>query len=330
MPKRRSLLQRIPTLLYPRPRRTFTEVWRPHLRLGFVRLYCLYGLLLLLPQTAWAQRTGTYQDAVNAFEYGNYGEAIQRFSTLLKGKSLTFKQRQEAHKHLGLAYFYRWRNTSKRSFREKADNEFESFLLLHPAAQLDPALYPPRLVSFFNRIRKRMAPQLRKLLAQRKRQKQAQRTRVQVVKLRINRRTYVSNPIINLVPFGVPQYLNGQPLKASLLLAGEMLALGTNITAYQVIASNQIQNGPQIGRFPRESVDTIRAWQRVQFISIGLFAGLLIYGAVDGFWNFRRQREVPVPEVPPNLDPGRFSQQVPYISSGASQNGVDFSLEKQF
>ena len=175
--------------------------------------------------------------------------------------------------------------------------------LLSPKSRLDPALYPPNLVRFFNIIIARN----KDIINPPTRTVQAKRpvTPTQIVPIRIERRIVRTNPMIAVLPFGVPQFANGQTLKASLLLAGEAAALGLNIVSYAVILSMQNTNelSPQRGRF--EDAQTARNLQITQYVSLGVFAALLIYGWVDGFFFTRKERVSVLPDLP-GVDPRQF------------------------
>jgi hypothetical protein len=164
-------------------------------------------------------------------------------------------------------------------------------------------LYPPDLVDFFNQIRRENE---RHLQAISRRKSKIKVTPIQVIPLHLERQIYNYHPIITILPFGIPQYINGHTLKASLILAAEAISLTMNITAYYIVSSKQIREGGQQGRFRTEDIPAVQSWQIVQFTAFGIFAALIVYGFIDGLMYFQRQRtsllpsDLPNPEITPS------------------------------
>ncbi len=271
--------------------------------------------LLLGTQTAHAANAkAEFKRAQNAAAYGSYGDAVRRFHQLLyppPGR-LKGRLRREAHKLLGISYYYLHLRTKKKRFQLKARREFTRLLLLDPKARLNPLLYPPNLIDFYNEVERENRRRLEEIL--RRRQQKRNAMRVQIVSLQVERQVHSSHPMIALIPFGVPQFVNRQPIKGSLILAGQALALATNITAYAVIYDRQIKDGDQRGRFQASDVPVVKGWQIVQFTALGVFAALVVYGIVDGAIYLRQRRETLLPKLP-SVDPREFRSPVAPQSS---------------
>lgn len=275
--------------------------------------FLLLGLLCSWPSAAQGQgqdsdTKAAFRRARNAFAYGNYGDAVQRFRELLypaPGKLKSGKLKRKSHKFLGVSYYYLHLRTKQKRYQKASEREFTRLLILNPKAKLDPLLYPPNLINFFEKVKLANRRRLEAIL--RRRQQQRNATKVQIVPLQVERHYYASNPLIAAIPFGVPQFVNRQPTKAWLLLSGQAASLGLNIVAYFAIYARQIKDGDQRGRFRTEDISTVRAWQIVQFSSLGVFAALVVYGIVDGAVYLQRRRVTVLPQVPP-VDTREFRQ----------------------
>ncbi len=266
----------------------------------------IYILLSLYPgNVSSEERAKTPQElfleARNAYLYGNYASAIRGFRSLLYPEPGLLKSdtlRREAHKYLGISYFYLAQRSKKREYYDAARRELLRYLLLDPKAQLDPLLYPPQLVSFFNSIRRDNARRLQQILLKLKKRRTAQQP-PQIVTVTLERRVYLNNPILAILPFGLAQFANGHYVKGFLLMGGELISLGLNIAAYFSIYSLQIKSGPQRGYFRPKDIGTVKTLQIVQFASFGVFSALLAYGLIDGIVFFRRKKTVLLPRLPP-------------------------------
>lgn len=249
-----------------------------------------------------------FKTAENAYAYGNYGDAIRRFRQLLyppPGRLRSKTMRREAHKFLGISYYYIFLRNNAATYRQSAEREFTRYLVQAPDARLDPLLYPPHLITFFEQIRQKNKRRLELLL--RKHQQQRNATKIQVIPLQVERHYHHYHPLLVAIPFGVPQFMNRHRIKGALLLSGEVVSLAANITAYAVIFSLQIKEGDQRGRFKAQDIPVVTRWQVVQFTSFGIFAALVIYGMIDGIVYLPRRRMTVLPNIP-GIDTREFSE----------------------
>jgi hypothetical protein len=267
-----------------------------------------------------------YQNARNAYEYGNYKLAIQLYESLLyppPGRVKNRNVRKEAHKYLGLAYYFA--GPLKRDNRKKARREFLRFLELSPTEDLDPALFPPNLVSLFRQVKERNRKRLQEILQRQKLRRQKKKKPLppsQPVPLPLAQKTLTMNPILAGIPFGISQFTNGHIVKGSLLLSLEALMLTTNVVAFAVLQSFVETVGPGRGLVPVSLQSTAVVLQVVQYVSLGLLGGLLVYGLVDGLIYFRTQRTTILPELP-QINPALLR------STTASGAFKDFSFQER-
>ncbi len=147
------------------------------------------------------------RDANAAAIAGDWPRVAALVEPLVGRPGLAAAEQAEAHRLAGLAGFFQQQ-------RAAAERHFVAYLRTEPDARLDPALYPPDVVAFFNDVASRHAAELR-----------AQRVRPP-------RRTW----LLALVP-PVAQFQNGEPGKG--LVVGGLLVgmLATNLTTYAVLSS---------------------------------------------------------------------------------------------
>lgn len=104
--------------------------------------------------------TRVLADANRAAAAGMWNDVVQAVEPLFKPPGplpaiqLSIADATEAHRLLGLAYFFLGR-------RDVAEQHFMAYLRLDLDARLDPALVPPEAVTFFEDIRARHAAELR-------------------------------------------------------------------------------------------------------------------------------------------------------------------------
>ena len=194
----------------------------------------------------------------------------QRVSTLvdpLLRQQLPPSDLAEAHRLAGIAAFFAQRNTD-------AETHFLAYLRIDLDGRLDPALYPPDVVGFFNDVASRHAAELRAL------------------------RTPPSRPswLYTLIP-PIGQYQNGDRTKAYVL--GGMLGalLIANLTTYAYLRSwCDHTDGSAGGALtcsdgPGNTKDATRAAERIRPLNIASGIGFWVvyaYGVYDGIRGYRR------------------------------------------
>jgi hypothetical protein len=177
----------------------------------------------------------------------------------------------EAHRLSGIAAFYQQR-------REAAEAHFLAYLKIDLDGRLDPALYPPEVVGFFDEVRTKHQAELR-----------ARRPKP--------RRYW----LLNLIPPG-GQIQNRETAKAWVI--GSLLgafAIG-NVTTYLVLRSwctrvsgdrgssvTCDDGGDGGGGDHARSASTLRALNIVS--GVGLIA-IYVFGVYDGATNYRRQERM--------------------------------------
>lgn len=196
---------------------------------------------------------------------GDWPRVVQLVEPLLQ-RSLAVADLGEAHRLAGIAAFFQQRP-------EDAEAHFVAFLRIDLDGRLDPALYPPEVLGFFNDVASRHAAELR-----------AQRIQP--------RRSW----LLTLIP-PAGQFQNGEHTKA-FVLGGTLAALLiTNLTTYALLrAWCDHTDGPAGGGLncdDGKNRNSEAAKLRPFNIASGIgFLVVYAYGVYDGVRGYRqRSRE---------------------------------------
>lgn len=199
---------------------------------------------------ARADNAARLDEAARALAAGDYVGAETATRPLLAAPTLLRAERAEAYRLHGLALYFQNRQA-------EAEAAFRQYLTLEPDAHLDPALYPPEAVVFFESVRAR------------------HRGAVIIAKPPARRRR---NGMLNLVP-PLGQIQNGDTAKAWIIGGAELVLLGANIATYAMLSSSCKGSDLTCDRDP----STSRALRTVNLVSGGLFLAVYAYGVIDGY-----------------------------------------------
>ena len=199
--------------------------------------------------------------AAAAADRGEWATVIARATPVARDPRQRAADRAEAHRLLGLAAFAQGRVVD-------ADRELFAYLQLDLDGHLDPHLYPPETVAYFESVRGHHAAELRAL-----RPRPA--------------RTVLLN---FLPPFG--QFQNRQRTKGWAIagLGGALLV--TNIATYAIVRRwcDEDDGTCEVdGRSRRPTADTLLDLNRITGVAaIAVYA----YGVIDGFRHYQRRPTV--------------------------------------
>jgi hypothetical protein len=241
----------------------------------------------LMAMPAFAQTPDErFQEAENTFRFQDYPRAETLLADLLYPEVLLTAPDRVIKAHEYLAACYYWLQNDRRM-----EEEFTVLLSLAPRHQMDPFYYPARLIERLEATRKRLA-ELRLIDPDAPEQPATPpEPPCEGREVSIVRRSWAPN----LVPFGVGQFVNGQTTKGALFLTGQVLTLGMNIGAFAGIESLRGDDG----LFSPADAVTARRLRIVQYVGLGAFGALAIWGIVDAFLNFQAEdrtiRVVPCP-----------------------------------
>lgn len=227
--------------------------------------------------------------AQNLYEYGDYQGMVDILETGLEAERFSDADLLAVHRLLGSGYVIL-------QDRAKASEHFLRLLTRDPELALDPLYTPPDIIAFFERVRDENREMLNAIIERRREDEEARR-RVEipppVTSVRLRHNPY----FVNFIPFGAGQFQNDQPVKGTLFLTGELIALALNIVAYLVSDSLKGTDGyygPTAARQARE-------WRIVQYSSLGVLAALVIGGTADAIVNYREF--TPLPDVAASPEP---------------------------
>jgi hypothetical protein len=244
------------------------------------------GLLILIfaVQSLKATPLEEYQRGKNAFDRGEFGRAVEILGPLLypEPRLQSGQKIVEAHRLLGVAYLFQKQD-------QEARKEFRKLLQIRPDYRLDPLLFPPEVVDFFNAVRREHGAELSSLEARRasaeKRAKEdCENARAEpvVVEKRLLRNSYY----VNFIPFGAGQFQNSQRSKGWAFFAGQV-TLGAislsaqiaNLALYGLRPTRACQY--DLGRdCPSEYIDH-RAENRARWLTrVQIGAGVLFFASV--------------------------------------------------
>ncbi|NOZ85668.1 MAG: tetratricopeptide repeat protein [Deltaproteobacteria bacterium] len=248
-------------------------------------LTVLYFCLLPVSSLAGKQEDPRLKRAENLLQYGEYGDAISQLVELLYPVRLD--RREDANKArelLGVCYFYV-------GDLDKSRYEFIELLKMDPNHHLDPLLYPPPLVEFFDSIRTEIAEELKRIkeerLAEERKRKKKEEARKKAAKkaekVYIERHSKKNSLPLVFVPFGVGQFQNNDLTKGFAVLGGETALLALNIISYHVIVGLKNPDGT----IPSRDMELAKGMRVTQMASLGALLVLIVYGVVDAWINFK-------------------------------------------
>ncbi len=229
-----------------------------------------------------ANGTELLERAQNLFEYGDYPSMSQILEAGLEANKFNEEQLPTVRRLLGIGSFIL-------QDRKKARENFLILLTLNPDEQLDPLYVPPIIIDTFESIRSEHKEMLDAIRAERLKAKEEkpEEERVDVV------RKY--NPyFVNFIPFGAGQYQNGEAVKGTLFLTGEVVLLGLNVASYFVSDSLKGDDG----LYSSDNAKMAREWRIVQYTALGALTVLAVGGIVDAVLNHREYVDVPIETEP--------------------------------
>lgn len=223
---------------------------------------------LLLVQVGFSRSAGaqtpreTMEAAEREFRYQNY-EAVVELLTPLLEPTPQLPTREEVLRAREMLGSSQWWMGRKGPFKQ----QFTLILQEDAAYELDSFYFPPGMVGDFQDLKQQLlelgiiqvevAPELppREILV-------VERTRIQ------------RNSTVNLVPFGVGQFVNGQTGKGVFFLTSELVMLGVNTGSWVYMAT-------------ASPTGASRDWAiGAMYSGVGLFAALVIWGIVDSYLHF--------------------------------------------
>lgn len=271
----------------------------------------MIAILLALTMAAPPQ-SADLKRARDRFEFGNFADAAGTIRNwLAEHPEASGDEAIEAYRMLGISEL-------KLGDVQQARAAFVSLLSLDPDYTLDPFLVEPKIVEFFDQVKKEHEPALAPL-RERRRELEEQKRLAEDAKRRFlaeeQARTGAPAKIIrvqdriylfNWLPLGAGQFQNGQRAKGTAIAAAEVVLAATNVAA--ILFHNQIADDPKRRCSPSQQsgcsrppyTDADRTLMSridvVKYVSAGLFWAVYAYGVVDAHLNY-------VPRVETEITP---------------------------
>lgn len=232
----------------------------------------------LMPGSA-SSPTEKIEQANNLYSYGRYEAVVRLLRPLVeRGLVKSKADRVEALRLYGICLFLTQRKSA-------AMRVFRSLILLAPRTRLDPRLVQPEVIAAFDSIRR---PHLEKL-------------RLETLKVRRRAQRSLSRrwAVLNVLP-PVGQFQNGHWRKGLIVLTLELSMLAANLASYYMLRSKGLRQPD--GTFVEKDADgnvvndrrsLAKALMGINYASLGLLIGTLIYGMADGFvYHYREARRL--------------------------------------
>lgn len=206
-------------------------------------------------------------DAVRSYMEGAYDDSQNKLATILNSPEVTDREtRIKALTFLGEVLYVSGKS-------EAAWDAYQNLLREYPDYTLDPFVHPPDVVAFFNTVR------------------------AATVSLRPSPVVIPTEPPafprVGLLPFGIYQFTHDEPIRGSLLAAGQLVTgLGSTIVFVDLLRDHSEPPGSY------DRIENLRSWN---WTLGGAFYGLWILGIADGAYNWRRQHGRPI-----QLEPAPF------------------------
>lgn len=268
-------------------------------------------ILLALALAASAQ-SADLKRARDRFEFGSFAEAAGTIRAwLAEHPDASGDEAIEAYRMLGISEL-------KLGDGAQARSAFVSLLSLDADYALDPFLVEPKVVEFFDQVKKEHEPALAPLRERQRALEEQKRLADEAKKRLLSEEQARSGPptkvirvqerhyFFNWLPLGAGQFQNRQPVKGTAIAAAEVVLGAVNLGA--ILFHNQIAQDPArrcstsqptgCSRPPyRDSDRTLLSRvDTVKYVSAGLFWAVYAYGVVDAHLHF-------VPRVETELSP---------------------------
>ena len=263
-------------------------------------------LLLAAPQSPDLKR------ARDRFEFGAWADAAGTVRAWLADHpDASGPDAIEAYRMLGIAEL-------KLGDLPQARAAFVSLLSVDPDYSLDPFLVEPKVVEFFDQVKREREPALAPLRERRRALEEQRRLAEEAQKRLLSEELSRSGPptkvirvqeriyLFNWLPLGAGQFQNGDNAKGTAIAAAEVVLGATNLAA--ILLHNQIAQDPSRRCSPsaptgcrkppytdadRALLDRIDV---VKYVSAGLFWAVYAYGVIDAHLHY-------VPRVETELSP---------------------------
>lgn len=243
----------------------------------------LVALVLIDGRAAAADPSKEFIEARTVFRSGEYQRAALLFASLLypNNKLDDHQERVDAHLMLAVAKF-------EIGQQQNADEEFKEAVELDPQLRIGTYGFSEAATDHFEKKKRDYDEKAREIEEKFRRARELEQQKKAVNRIRIKENR---NYFLNLVPFGVGQFQNGERTKAVFFATSQFVTGALSIGLYSYLTSRYPD-----GKVPGDEVDNAR---RIQIFQIGAgvtFLGLVGWGVVDAFRNYEDKLRPLTPE----------------------------------
>lgn len=232
------------------------------------RAFSIWSLALVL-----AAQTGAVEmqlkSAIEDFEFGDHAAAAKKLSDLLNPLRLSSAEDViVARQYLGACHYLL-------DERARAEAEFAKILALDPEHKLDPEVFSPALVQFFEDVRARTGLGLRKQPPPKEEKKDPPKIDVPPAVVAPPAPEPEKPPLaLAFVPFGVGQFNNDHPVRGAIFGSVEVGLFATAIATFAMFSSIPHSEDAQ-GRLQYDNQEDADRASSLQAVYLGtLYAGL--------------------------------------------------------
>ncbi len=169
------------------------------------------------------------KSAIEDFEFGEHAQAVEKLRKVTEPPQLKSKEDLiVARQYLGACYHLM-------DDKVKAKAQFSMLLALDPKHKLDPEVFSPALVEFFEQVRTETGLALQKQEeGPPKPPAEPPDNKKIEARTEIEPKPVAQNPPLALafVPFGIGQFNNRQPVRGAIFLGAEVGLFATAVTTY--------------------------------------------------------------------------------------------------
>lgn len=234
--------------------------------------------MCVLSTAAFADVASEFSKGKNAYLYGDFRKVVAILEPLVGSPQtlppdLDRKDAYDALEYLGLSHFYLGNEPA-------AKLVFEKLILADPKRMLSPVTAPPEAVALYNQLKAQLEDEIEKRLIaiNKRREEEALKNRI-----RIETKQRRNSKLVALMPFGVGQFQNDDPLWGGVFLGTELVAVSLSV-AFFFAAENLRQPD---GFFDPADVDRARGFRIGQIAAGGAAAALMIGGMVHAWLTFK-------------------------------------------
>ncbi|MBP6631485.1 MAG: hypothetical protein KBG28_16080 [Kofleriaceae bacterium] len=238
------------------------------------------ALVLAVAGAARATPSDDLGRARDAFRAGDFGGAVPQLNLLLYPRPRLAQPQDliEAHVLLGVSLF-------EVGEKDDATRELEEALYLSAELTLDPTLFSPAAVRFFDTTKRALEARNKAAADARRYAEDLERLRAYKASLRV----YEVRPYyVNFVPFGAGQLQNGHRGKGLFFAASQGVTGAASAGIWLYLVSKYGFGG----QVPPEDASDVRLLQQVEIGTGAVFLGLYVWSAIDAMVYYKPRAQI--------------------------------------